>query len=354
MNLPLHRTESDMAAFSKAKQQLSRTRSSRPYSVTQCSQDSPQSNISSYRLSKAEVSKTKSVENPARFAAPHHLRSVPLHNLEMGCLSNYGAQPPRFPAPGYTPLQPPPNPQDQTNLHRRLERQLTINPSFDPRINKSGSPQHSQGPGPHLPDMEYMRRHLPPPLCPPPTHQEDFSHQNVTRNASAPDSIRQWGPSLLQPLGIRTPPLEEARPAPAPRSPMQRLNSTSDSQLNRGFVNRALSSDPFSSSDTWKYRDFSPLLGTSMTPSSSIWGAPPSPPKLDTPPPSPNRSSRLGPVGSRPGAGKQEAVEERAQLHYHLCGLFPTEQVEHVMARMPEEGSAKVLCAAIMETFPAK
>ena len=337
MNLPLQRTESE----AKVKQQLARTRSSRPYAGG--------AQESMYRLSKADVGKTKSVENPSRFAASH-LRNVSIPGLEMGCLSNYGAAPPPYPAPGYAPLQAPPP--DQGNHHRRLERQLTINPSFDPRINKEKvSPGHGQAPP--LLDMEYMRRNLPPPLPPCPPPQDDFSHQNVTRNASAPDSIRQWGShqplaathSLLQPLGISPPPLEEARKPPsALHSPMQRLNSTSDSQLNRGFssVNRALSSDPFSSSDTWKYCDFSPVLG------SSIWGAGPSPPKLDTPPPSPNRSSLLGPVGSRPMA----SPEARHQLHYHLCGLFPTEQVEHVMKMLPEEGDPKVLCTRIMELFP--
>ena len=351
MNLPLHRTESDV----KAKQQLARTRSSRPaYGPT------PQEAL--YRLSKTDVAKTKSVEHSTRFAPPH-LRNVSIGQLEMGCLSTYGAAPPHFPSAGYTPLQPPP--QDQ-NHHRRLERQLTINPSFDPRINKEKvSPKHGQvSSQPPLLDMEYMRRNLPPPLGLPPQQADDFPHQNVTRNASAPDSIRQWGShqplasahSLLQPLGISPPPpLEEvARNPVAPplHSPMQRLNSTSDTQLNRGFssVNRALSSDPFSSSDTWKYRDFSPLLG------SPIWAAaPPSPPKLDTPPPSPNRN--LGPVGSRPipsSTVSGPSSESRAQLHYHLCGLFPTEQVEHVMKLMPEEGSPQVLCATIMELFPTK
>ena len=360
MNLPLHRTESDV----KAKQQLARTRSSRPaYGPV-----TPQETL--YRLSKADLGKTKSVDHSTRFSqAPPHLRNVPIGQLEMGCLSTYGAQPlSHFPSAGYTPLQPPP--QDQ-NHHRRLERQLTINPSFDPRINKekvSPKQRHSTGQQPPLLDMEYMRRNLPPPLGLPPQQAEDFPHQNVTRNASAPDSIRQWGShqplasthSLLQPLGISPPPtLEEVtrnNPCTATQqqqlhSPMQRLNSTSDTQLNRGFssVNRALSSDPFSSSETWKYRDFSPLLG------SPIWAttAPHSPPKLDTPPPSPNRN--LGPVGSRPSnSGLPSPTESRAKLHYHLCGLFPTEQVEHVMNLMPEEGSSQTLCAKIMELFPAK
>merc|ERR1719458_2409722 len=173
-NLPLHRTESDV----KAKQQLARTRSSRPaYGPT------PQEAL--YRLSKTDVAKTKSVEHSTRFAPPH-LRNVSIGQLEMGCLSTYGAAPPHFPSAGYTPLQPPP--QDQ-NHHRRLERQLTINPSFDPRINKEKvSPKHGQvSSQPPLLDMEYMRRNLPPPLGLPPQQADDFPHQNVTRNASAPD-----------------------------------------------------------------------------------------------------------------------------------------------------------------------
>ena len=198
MNLPLHRTESDIAAFGKTKQQLARTRSSRPYGL------GPQEQLGGYRVPhhqhhhvKSDVVKTKSVENPsagARFTPL--LRSVNIQNLEMGCLSNYGSQAQAggshlFPNSSYSPLQPPPPPtQDQSNLHRRLERQLTINPAFDPRINKEKtSPQHGGqiGACPPLLDMEYMRRHLPPPLCPLPPG-EDFSHQNVTRNASAPDA----------------------------------------------------------------------------------------------------------------------------------------------------------------------
>jgi len=210
--------------------------------------------------------------------------------------------------------------------------------------------------------MEYMHRNPPPPLGL--VNNSDFSHQNVTRNASAPDSIRQWGSNCNPTQGLNQAPVTMVEPLglaigqavphsqmeSSPRSPMQRLNSTSDSQLNRAMssVNRALSSDPFSSTETWKYKfdaGISPLLGTSMTPSASIWGAPPSPPQLATPPPSPSRNSNLGPVGSRPSKGP----ENRRDLHYHLCRIFPSNHVEHVMKMMPDETDPKVLCAKILE-----
>ena len=156
MNLPLQRTESDMAAFARAKQPVSRTKSSRP------SVSIPAENIyydnALFRMSKSEVSKSKSVENPTRFQRDLRMSSVPIQseesysNLEMGCLSNYGLQGPAQPPPGpwsstqFSPLLPPPSRQQQEgNLHRPLERQLTINPSFDPRINKEKmSPKHNQ------------------------------------------------------------------------------------------------------------------------------------------------------------------------------------------------------------------
>jgi len=370
MNLPtLQRTESDVAAFARAKQPLSRTRSSRP------SVSIPNDNS----LFRREVSKSKSVENPTRFQRDLRMSSVPIQseeswsNLEMGCLSNYGLQGPVQPPLGpwsstqFSPLLPPP-PSQQENLHRRLERQLTLNPSFDPRINnvkcEKLSPKHSQ-PILTTEAIEYMHRNPPPPLgIVNITEQSsaDAFHQNVTRNASAPDSIRQWGTncnpvSIVEPLGIGIgqPVAPTQMENPSPRSPMQRLNSTSDTQLNRALssVNRALSSDPFSSSDTWKYNKFetiSPLLGTSMTPSSSIWGAPPSPPQLATPPPSPSRN--LGPVGSRPSGPK--GPENRLELHYHLCHIFPVTQVDKVMQMMPDETDPKILCAKIMEMFPSK
>jgi len=391
MNLPLQRTESDIAAFSRNKPPVLRTRSSRPsISIpTGAAAESVYHENALFRMPKSAVSKSKSVDNPAsRFARDMRMSSVPIQpeenwsGLEMGCLTNYGLHQGPWPtaaAAQFSPLMPPPPSQQQQaegNLHRRLERQLTINPSFDPRINKEAkmSPKHHAHAVLSTEAIEYMHRNPPPPLgligiSEQSMNLADYSHQNVTRNASAPDSIRQWGSScsgpinnsLVEPqqpplgLGIAGPPLAHAAQieaaASSPRSAMQRHNSTSDSQLNRGIssVNRALSSDPFSSSDTWKYNKFesgiTDLLGTS-----SIWSAAPSPPQLVTPPPSPSRNTNLGPVGSRPG----KASESRLELHYHLCRIFPNNQVEHVMKMLPDESDPKVLCAKILEMFPSK
>merc|ERR1719499_869447 len=120
-------------------------------------------------------------------------------NLEMGCLSNYGIQQPPPPPAGQAPWgglgqfksmlhQPPPPAQ-----HRKLERQLTINPSFDPRINKGDniSPNrslHQQQPILSNEAIEYMHRNPPPPFgLVNIAEQAETLHQNVTRNASAPD-----------------------------------------------------------------------------------------------------------------------------------------------------------------------
>ena len=61
-----------------------------------------------------------------------------------------------------------------------------MNPSFDPRINNSPLLSSEA--------MEYMRKNHPPPpfglqLG---NISEQSDHQNVTRNASAPDTIKQW------------------------------------------------------------------------------------------------------------------------------------------------------------------
>ncbi|KAJ3646522.1 hypothetical protein Zmor_024107 [Zophobas morio] len=86
--------------------------------------------------------------------------------------------------------------QPQTeNLHRKLQRQLTLNPTSDPRLLRRYVPQ----PQP----QQYMA---------PPNWD---MHQHVTRIASAPDSYRPWPPA-----------------AHAQHRHMQRMSSCSDPQLN--------------------------------------------------------------------------------------------------------------------------
>ena len=337
MNLPLRRTESDMAAFSRKPQQVSRTLSSRPQYPA-----------------KNEVSKSKSVDNSGRFHRDLRMASVPIGadeagasgwaGLEMGCLSNYGQPPP--PAPwtasqqfGSLLHQPPP-PQ-----HRKLERQLTINPAFDPRINKEKlSPSHQ----PLLSSeaMEYMHRNPPPPFgLVNIAETSELAHQNVTRNTSAPDSIKHWDQVMGQTMeAVR---LSVASPGPQGTQDL-RPSSGSDTQLNRspGPVNKTFSS---SAAEPWTFTNqfdtgMSPLLGT------SIWSAPAaaSSPGLASPPVSPSRN--LGPVGSRPSLNTLEAGD-RSKQFTNLCNIFPRAQVEAVMTLLPHEKDTAVLCKKIVDLY---
>ncbi|XP_028133867.1 probable ribonuclease ZC3H12D isoform X1 [Diabrotica virgifera virgifera] len=103
----------------------------------------------------------------------------------------------------------------QENLHKKLQRQLTLNPGADPRLGvryPAVPPPHTQpsaaGQLPGLtaapPSSAFMN--------PPPGWDV---HQHVTRIASAPDSYRPWPPQQH----------------PQHRH-MQRISSCSDTQLN--------------------------------------------------------------------------------------------------------------------------
>ncbi|VEN61774.1 unnamed protein product [Callosobruchus maculatus] len=106
----------------------------------------------------------------------------------------------------YQMTQPPPQPpQSQENLHKKLQRQLTLNPSADPRLGRRYPTPISSGSGQMAPmgapgTSPYVSWDV---------------HQHVTRIASAPDSYRPWPPQQH----------------PQHRH-MQRISSCSDTQLN--------------------------------------------------------------------------------------------------------------------------
>lgn len=88
------------------------------------------------------------------------------------------------------------------NLHRKLQRQLTLNPSSDPRLARRYMPPVQQ------PQQMQATAYL--------SHPGNWElHQHVTRIASAPDSYRPWPPGTH----------------PQHRH-MQRMSSCSDPQLN--------------------------------------------------------------------------------------------------------------------------
>lgn len=294
-----------------------------------------------------------------------------------------------------------PDPQD--NPHRKLQRQLTLNPSYDSRLYKiygfrepapehfplggaaptpsqgqQGSPSRvgrasegtvfPQGQGrasPGYSSAQYSGREQVPgglhaPLARhssqdggkhltslPPHLYPSYSHPHVTRFASAPDPI--WG--------------GPHQPAAAPPL-ITRLNSTSDTRLN------LYASDPHYFHDV--YED---TLG--RPPTYAPVGHPPGPsPGPVTPAP--------GPVGSRPMSPQQGAAlhhspsvsprghtppqqapgagpppptssfpppgheDTRLRVFYHLSQLFPEAQVRAVMALHPEETDPQKICGYIL------
>lgn len=98
------------------------------------------------------------------------------------------------------------NMQSQENLHRKLQRQLTLNPNSDPRLlNRRYLPLQPSNSNP-------LQGTLPNPFLNPSGWD---MHQHVTRIASAPDSYRNWPQTQTIQHG-----------------PMHRLSSCSDPQLN--------------------------------------------------------------------------------------------------------------------------
>ncbi|XP_051173804.1 probable ribonuclease ZC3H12C isoform X2 [Leptopilina boulardi] len=194
---------------------------------------------------------------------------------------------------------------EPANMHRKLQRQLTLNPVCDPRLYQlrryhqqksmttSASTQQSaviNSPHPALhrpltrhtsndsaypvpinwdhPEQQHHQQH----------HLHHHPHQHVTRIASAPDSYRAWPPcgNLAAPL-----------------TQVPRLGA-SDPQLN-------------------------------LLPSASPWDV---------------------------ATKTTQTHDARRRLHYHLASIFPEEQVQAAMALHPHETDAQQICAAILAMFP--
>ncbi|KDR24071.1 putative ribonuclease ZC3H12C [Zootermopsis nevadensis] len=207
------------------------------------------------------------------------------------------------------------------NLHRKLQRQLTLNPVGDPRLYQMRQylvPSSSKP----LPTHHPVTRHSsggdaqygPSSAAIPAGWEHHHMHQNVTRIASAPDSYRPWPPV----------------PPPYPGRHMHRLGSTSDPQLNLCVPPSEISilSDPFDA---------------------SLW-----PPATSGPPPSvvwPPQTSHMPPPPAHPPFSTN-AEDARRRLHYHLASIFPEEQVQKAMQLYPEETNPQKICAAILAMFP--
>lgn len=191
------------------------------------------------------------------------------------------------------------SPDDETraNHHPVVQRQLTLDPySSDPRLFGT----------------------LAPPYPPPPFGM----HSLVTRNASAPAAHSQMCSKA---------PYE--RVVEAHRA--QRLNSTSDTQLNLC----GNSSDFHSSMDWGRSDPFDEVPVVQHQPMQQHqWAC---------------RTTSLPNQQSNAKVDREtNKTEIREKLYYHLAAIFPEEQVRQVMQRLPNETDAQKICAAILAFYP--
>lgn len=185
---------------------------------------------------------------------------------------------------------------EPANMHRKLQRQLTLNPACDPRLyqlrrypqqqqNQQQHQSHQQNvinnhsSMQHRPLTRHASSETPYPVSISWDHPEHH-HQHVTRIASAPDSYRAWPPHGTNHPSCRG----------------QRLGA-SDPQLNL----------------------------------------------LPSPPPA---------QGIRTASWGAQTQDARRRLHYHLANIFPEEQVQAAMALHPRETDPQQICAAILAMFP--
>lgn len=306
--------------------------------------------------------------------------------------------------------------QNQRNLHRKLQRQLTLNPSYDPRLYQMhgyvGGPDpgtyHAMeqpspsGPQQGLLQQPSQQQATQKPHTPlsrilsdsramsaggggpgPGTHHLGIwdnklalQHPHVTRIASAPDSTRHWS---------------SASPSPA-RSPverMKRLSSTSDTRLNlssphpgpgpnvggsvqglqsqfsRQYMGAAVNYQPWLHPTMFSPTGQSPYLqenllgmvvGSGHTHLIPHLGQPVRPSSV--PPPGSVQGGSGSPSSSSPLATPRALSPDlhqentRRKILFRLSSIFPEEQVQLVMDKYPEETDPQRLCAAILATFP--
>lgn len=189
------------------------------------------------------------------------------------------------------------------NLHRKLQRQLSINPTCDPRIyqmrRQLTSPDSHRHPAAHHVPAS---RHF--------SYQDQnylSAHSNVTRISSAPPASLHYSVPTEYTHG-----------------------SCSEPQLNLS----------------------SPAAGGG---SSTAGGVPPNYPSGS---PSPSSMwpmhSPLGSASPNYALMPHNIEESRRKLHYHLASIFPEEQVDAAMRCYPNETNPQKICAAILSMFSAK
>ncbi|CAG0879074.1 unnamed protein product [Darwinula stevensoni] len=298
----------DYPSGGKPKQALARTASTNPtwtLSLPQCDTEPTITLTTTSPMSptKTCVHKSKSVENILYpLTLPPNIWNEPPPPIQQAGLLSPPYPPPTI-SPPSTSLFDARGTTQAKDGHRKLQRQLTLNPNYDPRLYQLRSfVPPPQKPYQMLSPMDpYMGQHLP--VTRHASAQEanqsiwaahDLAqHPNVSRIASAPDSSHRWG-----------------------STPQVKLGSTSDTQLNMG----------------------------------GPWGQPSFPP---TQPTVSQPHLTQGPIGSRPVLTHPQisSEESRFKLYYHLAHVFPEEQVRAAMKMHPEETNAEKICATILQMF---
>ncbi|RWS27847.1 uncharacterized protein B4U80_00340 [Leptotrombidium deliense] len=238
------------------------------------------------------------------------------------------------------------------NLHKKLQRQLTLNPNCDPRLmhmanfqsKTTNADERIVSPSDHsAKNVTRLRSDSTSRVMNHQIHQQPLMsyltvstpHPNVTRIASAPDSHSNW-------------------PPPSSQSHIAKLNSTSDSKLNlapnasSAFQN----SLQFPGHTIWTS---TALPGLMISPSS--WPQNTNVRPASVPPQMMNTSnlvSSMTNVHSSPSSSSRSISlnDQRNKLRFHLSSIFPEEQVRAAMDMHPEETNAQKICATILAMFP--
>ena len=349
--------------YSKRKKELSRTKSVIPAPST--SHHVPSQDPLFWRQNTVTGYPGATSAIPQRFASNScaNLYSDPFHDPidhsfitkrlsdpekpSAAAADQFFSPPPRFPQESAM---------DSSNLHRKLHRQLTLNPLGDrlnPGVfNRDSRPQPSPGRDGSQVRLQPIGSHRQPATRlmsdPHSTHtmgdgQEDLHHlynpfpgtgdvyhQNVSRIASAPDSHLNW-------------------PTQSSDSQIARLNSSSDSRLHLTPSPPNFSSirgpvAPFAGDPIWSPSGPA-IYGNNWSQSPSIR---PSSGTGRESFPSPQAMKPVNPSLYPPSSAKSE----RDKLYFHLSSIFPEEQVRTVMEMNPEETNPQRICAAILNMFP--
>ncbi len=272
------------------------------------------------------------------------------------------------------------------NGHRKLTRQLTINPTFDPRIHQQlkGNPTPTEAAAAAV-GVQHPRNLLalsdPPPssvvadpFVVPDAMFSGPAHVAVTRNSSAPENATTVSASSSPFVQVpstadRGVAAEGGAVAGGPGVPgaqrdalLRRMGSTSDSQLHTlsdsastpasmvGAAAVASAAAAVAATTQWGSRRgeesvATSVLATAVSPlidsSDGVWQAS-----------SASSSASSTAAGKAPGGDEVPAEDHsiaRSRLYYHLAKVFPEEQVLIAMRALPRETDPQKICSYILK-----